>query len=41
MRTERICEIVRAVSPADDRFEGEDLPIRFSNRPSLPSVSCD
>jgi hypothetical protein len=41
MRTERICEILRAVSPADDRFEGEDLPIRFSNRPSLPSVSCD
>ena len=41
MRTERICEILRAVTPADDRFDGEDLPIRFSNRPSLPSVSCD
>ncbi len=41
MRTERICEILRAVEPADDRFDGEDLPIRFSNRPSLPSVSCD
>jgi len=40
MRTARICEVLRTVSPADDRFDGEDLPIRFSNRPSLPSVSC-
>ena len=41
MRGERICELLRAVTPADDRFDGEDLPMRFSNRPSLPSVSCD
>jgi hypothetical protein len=41
MRTERICEILRAVTPADERFDGEDLPIRFSNRPSLPAASCD
>jgi hypothetical protein len=41
MRTERICEILRTVKPADDRFDGEDAPIRFNNRPSLPSVSCN
>ena len=40
-RAERICEILRVVEPGDDRFDAEDLPIRFANRPSLPKVDCD
>jgi hypothetical protein len=40
-RAERICHILETVVPADDRFDGEDLPIRFNNRPSLPAVSCN
>ena len=40
-RAERICEILRVVEPGDDRFDAEDLPIRFANRPSLPKVDCN
>ena len=25
----------------DDRFDAENLPIRFANRPSLPKVDCN
>lgn len=37
-RARRICEVLEAVDPQDDRFEEE--PVRFENRPALP-VDCN
>jgi hypothetical protein len=39
-RDRRLCEVTKSVTPADDRFDREDLPIRFNNRPALPKFSC-
>ncbi len=40
MRNARVCKVLESVNPADDRFDREDLPIRFNNRPSLPRIDC-
>jgi hypothetical protein len=39
-RDKRLCEVMKPVEPADSRFDAEDFPVRFNNRPSLPEFSC-
>ena len=41
LRDTRLCEVMKPVQPADSRFDVEDFPVRFNNRPALPDFSCN